>query len=63
MPKLDEDIAALKAEIAGYVAEYETASPEDKRQLRDLITAARQNLTGFLDQKKAEATAGMRSRL
>jgi phage shock protein A len=60
MDALDERIRALETTIKGYEAEYATASPEDKRQLRDLITAARQNLTE-LEKRKTAATAGIRS--
>jgi phage shock protein A len=60
MDALDEEIARLEAVIKGYEAEYATALPEDKRQLRDLITACSQNLTE-LEKRKNAAAAGMRS--
>ncbi len=61
MDPLDVEIAALKADIAGYEAEYETASSESRKdKLLDTITAARQNLTE-LEKRKTAATAGIRS--
>jgi hypothetical protein len=62
MDALDEEIAALKAEIEGYKAEYATASSEARKdRLLDAITAARQNLKQLLDERKTVATAGIRS--
>jgi hypothetical protein len=61
MDALDEEIAALKATIKGYEAEYATASSEARKdRLLDAITAASQNLTE-LEKRKNAATAGMKS--
>jgi small-conductance mechanosensitive channel len=61
MDALDERIAQLEAVIKGYDAEYATASSEDKRQLRELITTRSQILKQLLDERKTVATAGIRS--
>jgi hypothetical protein len=61
MDLLDEEIAELEEEIRGYKYEYKTAGPEDKRQLRQVITARSQTLNRLLDARNTAATAGIRS--
>jgi hypothetical protein len=51
----------LKAVIKVYEAEYETALPEDKRQLLQVIIATSQNLNLLLDERTTAATAGISS--
>jgi hypothetical protein len=56
----NEEIAALKAEIAGYVAKLSSASSEDMIKVYgQLITARSQNLTELLEDRRA--AAGIRS--
>lgn len=47
---LDEEIARLEEEIAGYLAEYECASRRDRRDLKGLIRVQ----TYYLNTLKAE---------
>ena len=49
----DDEISALKAKIEGYEKEYVNAAPgsEDKKELRAIITARRNNLTALYQQQ------------
>jgi hypothetical protein len=51
MSTLEEEIRDLKAEIVEYRQEYANSSPEEKKELRPLITASRNNLTALLQQQ------------
>ena len=52
MATLEERIRDLEANIKGYEQEYANASPEEKKELRPLITASRNNLTALLQQQQ-----------
>ena len=54
MDPRQERIDKLEAEIAGYTQEYVTATPEDKKELRPLITASRNNLQILLQQQQGK---------
>jgi hypothetical protein len=41
----------LEVNIKGYEQEYANSSPEEKKELRSLITASRNNLTALLQQQ------------
>ena len=55
MSSLDEEIAALKAEIEGYKLKLNDPTITESRydKLIDLIKSCRDNLTRLLDEKKA----------
>ena len=56
MESLDEEIAALKAEIEGYKLELKDATTlQEKSGLRGLIKSSRDILTRLLDEKKAQS--------
>ena len=61
MSTLEERIRDLKAEIAEYRQEYANSSPEEKKELRPLITASRNNLTALLQQQSQEAQSQAQS--
>jgi hypothetical protein len=60
MDALNKEIAALKAKIDRYEAEYETASAARKDQLLDTINTKSKILIE-LEKRKTAATAGTRS--
>ena len=49
----EEEIANLKATIASYEAELADAPPDEKKGLRELITACRHNLHDLMQQQQA----------
>ena len=56
MASLDEEIAALKAEIEGYELDLkDAASREEKSELRGLIKSRSDNLTRLLDEKNGQS--------
>jgi hypothetical protein len=61
MSTLEERIRDLKAEIAEYRQEYANSSPEEKKELRPLITARGNNLTALLQQQSQEAQSQAQS--
>ncbi len=52
MADLNQRIADLEEVINGYETEYKTASTEDKRELRALITESRKTLNNLMEEKK-----------
>jgi hypothetical protein len=60
MATRDEDIAELKAEIAGYETKLNSASSEDMIKLYGkLIIAARRSLSELREEKRVATTAGI----
>ena len=58
MASLDEEIAALKAEMEGYELDLKDAtSREEKSELRGLIKSCRDNLTEVLKLKNGQSAA------
>jgi Ser/Thr protein kinase RdoA (MazF antagonist) len=58
MSTLEEEMRDLKANIKGYEQEYANSSPEEKKELRPLITASTKTLTALLQQQsQAQAQA------
>lgn len=56
MSSLEEKIAKLERIIDGYEAEYETASPAEKSELRGLIKTKQETLNRLLDEKNGRST-------
>jgi hypothetical protein len=52
MSTLEEEIRDLKANIKGYEQEYANSSPEEKKELRPLITAKETRLNLLLQQQQ-----------
>jgi hypothetical protein len=52
MATLEEKISALEAEIAEYRMEYQNATSEEKKDIRPLIIACRNNLNILLQQQQ-----------
>ena len=50
----EEKISALEEEIEDYRQEYANASPEEKKELRPLITATRNEITALLQQQQSQ---------
>ena len=51
MSTLEERIRDIEASIKGYEQEYANSSPEDKKELRPLITASTKTLNLLLQQQ------------
>jgi hypothetical protein len=51
MSTLEERIRDLEANIKGYEQEYANSSPEDKKELRPLITESKKTLNILLQQQ------------
>ena len=54
MTNLEERISALEAKIEGYGQEYANASPEEKKELRPLITESKKTLNLLLQQQQPQ---------
>jgi hypothetical protein len=62
LDKLDGEIAELKAEIAGYVADLKKdITPAEKSELRGLINTRSQTLNLLLGDKARRDAAGISS--
>ena len=58
MSTLEDKIRDLEVNIKGYEQEYANSSPEEKKELRPLITASRNNLTALLQQQSQAKAQG-----
>ena len=58
MSTLEEEIRDLKANIKGYEQEYANSSPEEKKELRPLITAKETRLNLLLQQQSQAQSQG-----